>query len=228
MNKSNKFMAGIIVLLLCVISFQMGEKKGITHSDASAEIAVDTISIPAAAASTLPSDSVVSTIGETESSPSDISEKYGAYEIKHLSIKYYCMNHNWNDNYQCEIKSVSEDLIKTTIVTKSRAVIAGYNVSPYTLTGTDNKGNKIDLKKAIKDNTSTSSGSESTSVNNELIPNPQNYTYIINKKSKKIHLFSCGTAYNAYENNPGRFMGTYESLSKLESEGFSLCGNCLD
>ena len=76
--------------------------------------------------------------------------------------------------------------------------------------------------------TKTANVASTSSENDNVIPHSEGETYIINKTSGKIHSFTCGTAYNAWEGNPDNFMKTDQDLATLISEGFSPCGNCLD
>ena len=52
---------------------------------------------------------------------------------------------------------------------------------------------------------------------------PGDYTFILNKKNKKIHRTTCSSVHDIADENRE---GTYKTLQELVAEGYSYCGNC--
>lgn len=154
------------------------------------------------------------------------SSSYTEMEMCSIAQKYY---NRKNDDISVTARiTKTGETCQISLYDNQENLVDRYEVNAFSLIGEDMTGEKMDLKDADKPETypRAISNSNSESTNDQIIPHASTSSYIINKKSKKIHYFTCGTAYNSWKNKPEQFMETDKDLSTLISLGYDTCGNC--
>ena len=97
-----------------------------------------------------------------------------------------------------------------------------YNVQPGVIinyaTGESHPENKYDSSSEEPTESSVDTSNEHSSSENETV------TYILNTKSKRVHLSTCGSVKTILEENKSEYTG---SLDNLISQGYLTCATCI-
>ena len=96
-----------------------------------------------------------------------------------------------------------------------------YNVQPGIFIDYKTGDNRLNNTNTKNDTTGTPEASNNTSK--ITISESENYTYIVNTKTKKIHMENCSAIKDMKEENKEVI---HKSIKELENDGYTCCGIC--
>lgn len=122
---------------------------------------------------------------------------------------------------------VAKRIVKLIVLLLCYILLASCSSGPSDYQSGYDAGYAAGYAAALKENASTKVSSTNPAarvVPVETLPTEPSYDYyVVNKKSKKFHIPSCGSVGQMKEDNKLYFSGTREELIE---DGYDPCGNC--